>query len=198
VTGEAKRGRPSRLTAALIAAAPEGFDHCLIRLVAETGLRISEVLGLRWEDLELGEPPYRRSVRTWVNGVYREPKSGYGQRQVPLRRELTVELRRFRVASRWSKGTDPVFATLGGRPTDYSTLRRHGLFPAAETAGVSITGFHKMRHGATTDLLRAGLPMVTVSRLIGHHDVAFTLSRYARRGQRRARPRRPLRRGVKR
>ncbi len=118
----------------------------------------------------------RRSV---VRGVYGPPKSAYGRREVPLRRELAGDLRRWKVASAWSGDTDPVFANLRGRPYDYSALRRRVLLPARKRAGIPDADFRALRRTATTDLLAVGVPLRQVQEWMGHHDAAFTMAVYA-------------------
>jgi integrase len=109
---------PSQI-AALLDAAPEGLDRCLLRLLVETGLRISEAIGLTWADLDLaGERPELRVRRAIVDGVAGEPKSAYGRREVPLRPQLIAEL----AASSWRAATrvtpTPSLPTCGaGRAT---------------------------------------------------------------------------------
>jgi integrase len=72
-----------------------------------------------------------------------------------------------------------VFANARGRPADYTNLRRRVLAPAVKAAGIPPIGFHALRHTATTDLLRVGVPLKAVSELLGHHSVEFTLSVYS-------------------
>jgi integrase len=166
-------------TADLIAAAPAGQARCLLRLLAETGIRISEASALRWDDLDLRGPrPSLRVERAIVKGQEGPPKSAYGIRAVPLRSELVSELRLWKMASDYSAEGDLVFCNLRGRAWDYRALGRAVLEPAIAAAGLKPFGFHALRHTCTTDLLRAGVPVVTVSRILGHHSAAFTLGTY--------------------
>jgi integrase len=143
---------------ALIQATPEGMSRCLVRVLGEGGLRISEALGLRWGDLDLGaEPPRLRVERRIVAGDLDVPKSSYGRRTVPLGRGLAAELRAWRLASAFSQDDDPVFASMRGRPHDPRQLRRPVLGPAAAAAGLEPLGFHTLRHTAATNLLRPGV-----------------------------------------
>jgi integrase len=168
-------------TAALIAAAPAGWPSVLLRLLAQTGLRISEAAALAWEDVDLrAARPVLDVRRAIVKGRVDAPKSRYGVRSVPLTRELADELAELRAAREVVSigGRDLIFGDLRGRPRDYRALRRASLDPAAEAAGIEVGGFHTLRHSAATDLLRAGVPVVTVSRMLGHHSAAFTLATY--------------------
>ena len=166
--------------ARLLDAAPEGLGRCLLRVLAEGGLRISEALGLRWADLDLAaEPPRLRVERRIVDGDVDVPKSSFGRRTVPLTRQAARELRAWRLASPWSLDTDSVFCDELGGPWRLWDLRRRILDPAARVAGLDTFGFHVLRHSFVTNLLRAGVPAVTVSRLAGHASPAFTLSVYS-------------------
>ena len=69
----------------------------LFELLAATGLRISEAIGLRWSDLVLDEPaPHLRVRRAIVKGAIVAPKSRHGARLIPLTRELAAALRTHR------------------------------------------------------------------------------------------------------
>jgi integrase len=165
--------------AALVAAAPEGVARCLLRLLGEGGLRISEALGLTWADLDLSaDPPRLRVERRIVRGEVGPPKSGYGRRRINLGRQLAAELRAWRMASPYSQEGDPVFAGPLGTPPEPWALRRQVLDPAAEAAGLDVPGFHVLRHTCATNLLRRGVAPLVVSRWMGHHSPAFTLSVY--------------------
>jgi integrase len=111
--------------------------------------------------------------------VHGEPKSAYGRRTIPLRPALVAELRRWRLASRWSGDNDPVFANWRGRPVDYSKLRRRVLAPAVEAAALPPIGFHVLRYTATTELVDV-VPLKQVEEWMGHHDHGFTMRVYAK------------------
>jgi integrase len=161
---------------ALIEATPERW-RLLVRFVAATGLRIGEVVALRWEHMDLDrsrvlvrERRYRETVDA--------PKSRYGRRDVPLGRGLAAELRRHRLASPHPRETDPVFATLRGTPHRPENLLRRVLKPAAERAGVGWAGWHTLRHTCATSLFRTGANAKQVQVWLGHHSPAFTLATY--------------------
>ena len=77
--------------AALITEVPEGWRRLLVSLLAQTGLRISEGLGLRWQDVDPLGPRIlvRQRVRSGVVGA---PKSARGRREVPISQALAKEL----------------------------------------------------------------------------------------------------------
>lgn len=162
---------------ALVAASPAGWKRLLLRLLAETGLRIGEAVALRWEHIDL--ETQRIAVR---ERIYREttdaPKSGYGRRDVPIGRELARTLREQKLASRYSSDGDYVFATKTGRALRPENLRRSVLHKACDTAKVERVGFHAFRHTAITRWFLGGVDAKRVQVMAGHHSVAFTLSTY--------------------
>lgn len=162
--------------AALISAAPDDARRMLVRLLAQTGLRLSEGLGLQWADVDARSSRVfvRRRVRDGVVGL---PKSGGGRREVPIAPALGRHLAAQRLASLRSSETDYVFADAEGAPWDSRSLYRW-LRPAAKAAGVPWARFHTLRHTAATRWLLGGVPLPTVSKLLGHSDPGFTLRTY--------------------
>ena len=151
----------------------------MFRLLAATGLRVSELLALRWRDLQLdGSTPHVRIRRAYVRGRFGPPKSKYGRRDVPIGAALVNELRRHRAASEWPGEDDLAFPSLNGTPLHYSNLFRRVLRPVAEEAGAPWAGFHTFRHTCATLLFAGGRNAVQVQRWLGHHSPAFTLATY--------------------
>lgn len=160
----------------LVGEVPEGWRRLLVRLLAETGLRQSEGLGLRWRDFD--KDGRRLLVRQRArDGVVGAPKSGRGRREVPISPALARELAAHRLASPWSDDAHHVFSSAVGGPILGRNLYRW-FKPAAERAGVGWAGFHALRHTAASAWLRAGVSIAQVSRLLGHSDPAFTLRVY--------------------
>jgi integrase len=164
--------------AALLAVMPAPHK-LLVRLLAATGMRISEAFALRWGDLQLdGERPAVRVRRAYVRGKFKPPKSKYGRRDVPIDFELVRELRRARGASDYDGERDLVFCTPRGTPLDYRNLLTRTFKPAAQEADVSWAAFHTLRHTCASRLFAAGRNAVQVQRWLGHHSPAFTLTVY--------------------
>jgi integrase len=151
----------------------------MFRVLASTGIRISEALGLQWSDLELdGGAPHLKVRRALVRGRYGPPKSRYGRRDLPLEHSLVCDLRQHRSKIEWSKDDDPVFASRNGKPLRRENLRRRVLRPAAEEADVAWAGFHTFRHTFASILFERGTNVVKVQRWLGHHSPAFTMATY--------------------
>ena len=164
--------------ATVLALMPERH-RLFFRLLASTGLRISEAIALQWQHLVLdGSSPHVKVRRALVKGWMGPPTSDYGRRDVPLGHDLVLALREARRDSEWPGAEDLVFPAMNGSPLDVSNLRRRALDPAAEEADVAWIGFHTFRHTCATMLFGAGRNVVQVQRWLGHHSAAFTLETY--------------------
>jgi integrase len=109
----------------------------MFRVLAATGLRVSELFAMQWQHLELdGERPRVRVRRAIVRGRLEPPKTRHGRRDVPLPRALVDELRAWRTATEWPRDEDLVFPTLTGTPHNYGNLRHRVLAPTAQEVGV--------------------------------------------------------------
>jgi len=151
--------------------------QALFSLLASTGLRISEAIGLRWCDLDLdASPPHLRVRRAIVKGVVGAPKSRYGARTIPLTDDLARQLREM-----WPSDGDTedlVFQNHCGRPIEPHTLRKCVLAPAAARAGVPGIGLHTLRHTCASLLIERGTSPLRLQRWMGHHAAAYTLETY--------------------
>jgi len=150
----------------------------LVQLLAATGLRISEAVALRWGDLTLdGSRPAVKVRRAYVRGHFKAPKSKYGRRTVPIDFELVRALRKARPADVDERAL--VFPGPQGAPLHASNQLVRVLKPAMQEIGAPWAGFHTLRHTCASRLFAAGRNPVQVSRWLGHHSPAFTLSTYA-------------------
>jgi integrase len=151
-------------------------------------MRQGELAGLQWDDLDLGEKAtitVRRSADTRTRTVVSSTKTGQ-ERRVGIGPRTTEVLeahrRRQRVermaASSWS---DPglVFPNTRGKVRRRDSVMRSPrvlLDKAGLPAGVR---FHDLRHTAATLALKRGLPIQSVSKMLGYSNPAMTLKRYA-------------------
>jgi integrase len=149
----------------------------LFELLAATGLRISEAVGLRWSDLVLdGATPHLRVRRAIVKGAIVAPKSRHGARLIPLTPDLAAMLRAHR--PRDAEDDAFVFPGRAGAAPDQGSLRRRVLVPAAARAGLTGVSFHTLRHTCASLLIESGLSPLRLQRWMGHHSPAFTLETY--------------------
>jgi len=151
----------------------------LFRVLAATGLRVSEAIALQWRHVHLdGDRPHVKVRQGLVRGRMGPPKTRHSRRDVPLPRDLVDELRSWHKQTEWPGAQDHLFVALNGSPLHVSNVRRRVLKPAAEEAGAAWAGFHTFRHTFASLHIYRGTNVVQLSRLLGHHSAAFTLSTY--------------------
>jgi integrase len=160
--------------ARLLAEIPEPH-RLLFEVLAASGLRIGELLALRWQDVDFGR---RRLLirRRWYRGTYAAPKSKYGRRDVPLTETMTQRLWQRRKDARGSEDA-LVFPSAVGTPLGDANLYKP-FKAAAKAAGVPWASFHTLRHTCATSLFRAGFNAKQVQGWLGHHAASFTLDTY--------------------
>lgn len=146
----------------------------LVLTAAMSGLRLGELLALRWEDLDFGAMKIR--VRwSFVRGKMDSPKSQCSIRAVPLATRLVDELERHHRGSVWNQDGDLVFAhPHTGRPLDRVRLLLH--FKAAlARAGVRSVRIHDLRHTFATTVAASGeISIRTLQEWMGHEDIRTT------------------------
>jgi integrase len=147
----------------------------LILTAAMTGLRQSELLGLRWRDVDWGAQRIR--VRNaYVRGEHSsEGKSDLStRRSVPLADRLAGELDRWSQRTVYGRDDDLVFAHPQlGRPLDGAKVSRR-FKEACIEAGVRQIRFHDLRHTFATRLAASGQPLRAIQEFLGHADMKTT------------------------
>lgn len=143
------------------------------------GLRVCELLGLTWEDVDLKEKVLRVRFQTDRKGRRQPLKTDAARREVILIEQLGSELRRRRLASRFSQDDDLVFPTSAGRTVGHRNLTGRGLQKACVRAGLLAVTFHALRHTFASLLIGQGHDPVFISRQLGHANPAITLRMYA-------------------
>ncbi len=163
--------------------------EALYVLAVTAGLRIGELLALRWQDVDLEANTLRvRRTKSTAKGGPRftAPKNGKG-RSIKLTRHAVEALPAHRAAqnAEWLKAGSLwedhglVFATHGGRPLDSHNVARTSFKPLLRKAGLPDIRFHDLRHTCATLLLSCGHHPKLVQELLGHASVALTLDRYS-------------------
>lgn len=141
-------------------------DRAILELLYATGLRVSELVGIRLLDLELEE------------GLLTAYGKGGKERVVPFGRSSAEAVRRYlhHLRPELDRGTGGgmLFLNLRGRP-----LTRMSVWAlvkdAAEVAGIAKrTSPHTLRHTFATHLLEGGADLVVVQELLGHVDISTT------------------------
>lgn len=158
---------------ALLRAAASEQDRAIFLTAALTGLRRSELVALRWRDVDF---PGRvlRMRQNYSHGQVTTPKSGE-VRSVPLVDEVARALDGLSRRERFTGDDDPVFAGLDGGYMDASALGRR-YSAAVKRAGIRFLTFHSLRHHFGSEAINAMTP-VEVQQLMGYADL-HTTSRY--------------------
>jgi integrase len=161
-------------------------ERILTLLIAVTGLRISECLGLQWADVDY-ESKQIFVRRAWTGGRIGRPKSAACKAPVPLGPVLAGFIREWQQQTPYGQPTDWVFASTrlkGKQPRVANMLVEDYLRPAAVKVGVLVEGekvrfgFHNLRHSLASFLVRQGTDAKTVQRMLRHSDIATTFGIY--------------------
>ena len=155
---------------ALVRAASCERDASLYLTAAFTGLRLGELLALRWEDVDF-EADAIRVRRNWTAGREGTPKSGRG-RAVPMMEEVAQALARLGQRERFTGQQDVVFCDEVGRHLVYKSLSDR-YKAALERAELRRLRFHDLRHTFGTHAIRHADPR-EVMEWMGHADLATT------------------------
>ncbi|RGP54548.1 MULTISPECIES: site-specific tyrosine recombinase XerD [Pseudomonas] len=141
-------------------------DRCMLEVLYATGLRVSELVGLRLDQLNLRQ------------GVVRVTGKGSKERLVPLGEEAMTWLEQYlhsaRIQLLAGKPADVLFPSRLGqmmtRQTFWHRIKQHAL-----TAGIrSPLSPHTLRHAFATHLLNHGADLRVVQMLLGHSDLSTT------------------------
>jgi len=151
-------------------AAVDSQWQVMITIALRCGLRQGELLGLRWEDIDLvsGRLMVRQSI---VRGVVGTPKSGK-KREVPLSDEALAALK----SHRHLRG-ELVFCAADGKPLTKGDCK-WPLWNACKRAGLRRVGWHVLRHTFASHLAMRGVPLKAIQELLGHATIEMTM-RYA-------------------
>jgi integrase len=173
--------------ARLFAACPRRY-RSLLATGAYTGMRLSEVLGLSWDDLDFaaGVIHVRHQLARGRRGVPPHripPKTRASLREIPLLPQLAAVLRQHKRSSRFNRGSDYVFATSRGTPFLHHNVSKRVMRRAAVGAGLDRderrVRFHDLRHTFASHLIiDIRLDVVQVSRILGHARTSMTLDTY--------------------
>lgn len=145
----------------------------IIVLAIATGCRMGELLGLRVEDIHPDYIDIKRSVSE-VLGVPMEtpPKTAAGLRKVTISPGV-----RALIPTAGKDATAYVFTTRNGTPYRTTNIGKY-WHNALQLAGVPYRNFHCLRHTHATQLLAAGVPLLEVTKRLGHAKASHTLNLY--------------------
>lgn len=183
---------------AFLAACPSTTNGRALRLLLFTGMRVSELCGLKWQDFQEDGLHVDRINMTikdlqedgYVN-VTTPPKTKAGKRIIPLTPQLRALLEeqrsvhlqdRLKAGSAWAtddagRPSTYIFASRIGNPADRHNLNRsfRGIL---DKAGLPARGVHALRHTFATNWVQRSPDITALSRILGHTDPAFTYKTY--------------------
>jgi integrase len=189
---------PTREEIKVIVSAVSGHWRPLLLTAIFTGLRASELRGLRWPNVDLAKRELHVRERADEYNQLGRPKSGSGERTVPLTPMVAAVLREWKL--KCPKGTlGMVFPNVKGGIAGLSNITKMGLAPAQIAAGVTVdikgahdviikrakyTGMHALRHFYASWCINRKadggleLPPKVVQERLGHSTIAMTLDVY--------------------
>jgi integrase len=176
-------------TRAFLAATESDRLGPLYRVAILTGLRQGELLGLRWQDIDLTNSVLAvRNALQRIDGmpVLVEPKTARSRRTITLpvgAVEALKEQRRRQAEDRLASSVrwqdwGLVFASSVGTPLDASNVT-HRLQRVLADAGLPRQRFHDLRHLCATLLLSQGVSARVVMEQLGHSQIGLTMNTYA-------------------
>ncbi|WP_187969218.1 tyrosine-type recombinase/integrase [Aquibium microcysteis] len=189
---------PANAEIKAIVAALEGRWRPLLLVAIFTGLRASELRGLRWADVDLDERKLHVRQRADRYNTIGSPKSEAGARAVPLPPIVLNTLKEWKLRS---GGGELAFPNGKGNVESLSNIIKRGFHPAQIKAGVTretgeldkegkpilaakYTGLHSLRHFFASWLINPpdrgglGLPPKVVQERMGHSTIAMTMDTY--------------------
>jgi integrase len=158
----------------LLAALPEPLN-IMVLLLGAYGLRISELLALKWEDMN-EDAKTISIVRKFTHGKLGNTKTDASEAPMPLAQPVLNVLREYRPRTGGSEWLFP--SPRNGRPRSQSMLLTKGLKPVARDLGLGNVGFHTLRHACRSWLSSLGAAMGTQKSLLRHANISTTMDVY--------------------
>jgi integrase len=157
-------------------------ERVMVLLAGATGLRRSELIALRWQDVDF--QTLQISInKSCVRGQIGETKTTASARPVPLVPEVALALKGWRKATLYKRPGDFLFPSLrcnGRIPVWPDMILQKVIRPAAKEAGITgkVIGWHTFRHSLGTNLRSLGVDIKTAQELLRHANVQTTLNIY--------------------
>jgi integrase len=173
----------------LLEVAKESYYYPVIYFAVSTGLRLAEILGLRWRDIDLdmlsisvNRVLYKRNGIT----TFKEPKTQHSRRRISMIPKLAVMRRDYKTNREWLyiqsnklfALDDLLFTTYRGQPLNPSVIG-HNFHKIALLANLPGVRFHDLRHTFASLMLLRGVSPKIISEALGHSSVAFTMDIYS-------------------
>jgi len=183
---------------ALLAAATDDEKPLLLTAIL-TGLRSSELRGLRWVDVDFKASTISVSQRADQWGIIGPPKSAAGYRSIPISSTLVTTLKAWKLRARSSE-LDLVFPNAKGGAQWHQNMLRRMYIPAQVRAGLTVPkvdrakrpaldkdeqpvltgkyGLHALRHAAASSWIAQRIDLKRLQTWIGHESIQLTIDTY--------------------
>jgi integrase len=182
--GPKRRKTPCVLTPAEIRVLADGLavrERTLVLLAASTGLRQSELFGLKWSDINLTEATMN-VTRSIVCGVVGPCKTESSQKPVPIHPAIVEALEKWKEHQRYRNPADWVFASgsrRGRQPYWGQAILRKYIRPRAQELGIEKKfGWHTFRHTYSTLLRSVGTEFKVMQELLRRSSLRSALDVY--------------------
>jgi integrase len=177
---------PAEVKVLLSAASGDRLETLYITAI-HTGLRRSELLGLKWTDIDLDARTLSVQRSLDRDGTFNPPKRNKSRRTVKLTAQAAEALKghrarqneeRLQLGSLW-EDWGLVFPNRSGKPMNADYLYHRGFRPLLERAELSGFTFHSLRHTCATLLLSKNVNPKIVSEMLGHATISQTMDTYS-------------------
>jgi len=150
----------------------------VVLLAVLTGLRIGEILALRWKRVDLLHRTLE-VAESFSDGEFGSPKTRSSNRVIPMSETLHDILQAQYASAVLTAPDDLVFCTAKGTPLNSKNLYNRVLAPACDRIKQPRVSWHSFRHTHATLLAEVGESIKTAQALLGHSDLNTTLNTYA-------------------
>lgn len=153
-------------------------SRTVVLTAALSGLRKSELRGLRWQDFSGKELSVKRS---FVNGEENETKNARSKAAVPVVKMLADAINKIREGMGiLATPESPIFQAGNGKPLNLDNLARRVIAPALKGTGVAWHGWHSWRRGLATTLHQLGIDDKTIQAILRHSNIGVTMNVYVK------------------
>jgi integrase len=159
---------------------PELSNPCrtVVQLAVLTGMRIGEILALRWKRVDLLRSTIE-VAENYSDGEFGTPKTRSSNRVIPMSGYLCNVVKTIRANTKSFSPDDLVFCTASGTPLNQKNLYNRVLAPACDRIKQPRVSWHSFRHTHATLLTEVGESIKTAQSLLGHSDLGTTLNTYS-------------------
>lgn len=152
-------------------------ERTLVAVLAYSGLRLGEALGLRWRDIGF-EKRFMTVERAYGQNGWSTPKTSASRRAVPISPTLATILSEYRSSRETSEPDNVVFSHDGTTPLDQSNVRRD-FNKALKGAGIRHVSLHSLRHFYASNMIASGCSIKFLQHSLGHTSATMTLNTYS-------------------